>query len=770
MVRIHSKLPPIQSYVISLFILGLIALLVGAVQNPTQKIGSAYEAAKPAAQVIVSTMSSVESIDETSTGAPLLSPGFGWNGAVTVAAPVGDPNSYAYSATAIAHFDVVPYQTFNKTFNVGVVAFHANDIANVSFSVNNGPWVAVKEMTYNPQTGVIEYWVTLDAATFAKDGPVEVRAIAYPNVGIPRILQGTTGPKESQSLFLNANAGQTLQHNVKYVSKNGNDANDCSTIDTPCATIARAINASSFNGTGSSVDGSEIRLSEGYWTLPTLPGEPWWTPRFYTENQWLTFTSDERSNPNLVKIDGIEGAWEGPGLWLKLVRLHNLTLVGYVSKIAGINFPQYIWFDHMSQGFEDPAATCGNIQQLHGWNYAGSYFTDVYMDNMGDGPRDAILARNVFANRTGGGHSSGTATVINYTVKTIYGSTYTIPGVGCTTPDYHGDVYFMYARQNDTILYNIDVLPGSRVSTRGIVVAGHNSAIINVKMDDSISGAWVFSGCGSTNNGNVIDHFVIKNSTFIGAGDWCAESGGGVAATLDAFTNNHFENTLFENGRPLKVPYPWNSTGIRYKNMKAMCDAGMAAQCGGDVNVTMNLPPVAVMSVSSTSTSVPAEVVVDASQSYDADGSISSYSWNFGDGSISTQMSTSHVYSNYGNYIVELAVKDSVGAVAKTSKLVSIVDTSVSGLNAPVNLVGKAYVGRITLSWTDLSNNEEGFYVERAKKSSSPIFERIATLPSNVRTYGQITDRGQYTYRVQAFNLTMGKTSTFSNSVNLRVR
>jgi len=74
-------------------------------------------------------------------------------------------------------------------------------------------------------------------------------------------------------------------------------------------------------------------------------------------------------------------------------------------------------------------------------------------------------------------------------------------------------------------------------------------------------------------------------------------------------------------------------------------------------------------------------ITFDGSSSYDPDDgdSITSYQWDFGDGSTGEGVTTQHIYTSEGSYTVELTVKDSNGEQTKITTSVSVQVESQNG-------------------------------------------------------------------------------------------
>jgi hypothetical protein len=99
------------------------------------------------------------------------------------------------------------------------------------------------------------------------------------------------------------------------------------------------------------------------------------------------------------------------------------------------------------------------------------------------------------------------------------------------------------------------------------------------------------------------------------------------------------------------------------------------------------------------------QVSFNGSFSYDYDGTIVSYDWEFGDGSFGTGLLISHTYGNNRDYIVNLTVTDDDGKQDTISKIITINNpltfTNPSPVNGSINTL-------LNLTWQIMMNDSEG--------------------------------------------------------------
>lgn len=95
------------------------------------------------------------------------------------------------------------------------------------------------------------------------------------------------------------------------------------------------------------------------------------------------------------------------------------------------------------------------------------------------------------------------------------------------------------------------------------------------------------------------------------------------------------------------------------------------------IPVTVPKSPVAVISWSPTHpVAGQTTVSFDGSNSFDPDGAITRYIWEFGDGSVGGGKTTTHVYASAGTYTLELIVVDEDGIANRDSQTITVVAPS----------------------------------------------------------------------------------------------
>jgi len=185
-----------------------------------------------------------------------------------------------------------------------------------------------------------------------------------------------------------------------------------------------------------------------------------------------------------------------------------------------------------------------------------------------------------------------------------------------------------------------------------------------------------------------------------------------------------------------------------------------------DVTITLPAgPPVANFTASTTTGFAPLAMnFINAST-----GSITTYAWNFGDGTTSTAKAPNHVYSAAGVYTVSLTVTGSGGNNTKTiPNYVSVKVATGSDSappTAPSTLTASASTtSNINLAWKASTDNVgvTSYRIERCLGAGCTSFAQIATASGTTYSNAGLVTGTSYSYRVRATDAA-GNVSAYSN-------
>ena len=93
------------------------------------------------------------------------------------------------------------------------------------------------------------------------------------------------------------------------------------------------------------------------------------------------------------------------------------------------------------------------------------------------------------------------------------------------------------------------------------------------------------------------------------------------------------------------------------------------------LSIFVNKPPIASVTISSTTIMLGETITFDATDSYDLDGDIDFYYWNFDDGRTSNQMVKEHTYTNSGIFNVSLKLIDNLNDISTTYYTIEVINS-----------------------------------------------------------------------------------------------
>ena len=116
----------------------------------------------------------------------------------------------------------------------------------------------------------------------------------------------------------------------------------------------------------------------------------------------------------------------------------------------------------------------------------------------------------------------------------------------------------------------------------------------------------------------------------------------------------------------------YTTAGLFTAELTVTDDNGSTDTTTVDVQVNANQAPVAVAGSNISGGQAPLTVVFSSAGSTDADGGITGYSWDFGDGNCSASANPTYSYSAEGTYTATLTVTDAEGATDSASVVIDV--------------------------------------------------------------------------------------------------
>ena len=173
----------------------------------------------------------------------------------------------------------------------------------------------------------------------------------------------------------------------------------------------------------------------------------------------------------------------------------------------------------------------------------------------------------------------------------------------------------------------------------------------------------------------------------------------------------------FEDGSTYWGPtayFTFNTNGVHPVILTVYDNRGAADSTTVYVYVGQpNQNPVAAASANPTTGGAPLDVDFSSAGSYDPDGDIVSYAWDFGDGDSSTLPNPAHTYQFPGLYLATLTVIDDDGATASASVEVQV-DVAVYGLSLSADMAASGKPGetiQYALALTNTGNTPDTFLI-----------------------------------------------------------
>lgn len=199
----------------------------------------------------------------------------------------------------------------------------------------------------------------------------------------------------------------------------------------------------------------------------------------------------------------------------------------------------------------------------------------------------------------------------------------------------------------------------------------------------------------------------ISSSSTVGNAPLSVQFNGTASSDSDGFIASYeWDMGNGDTSSGPEISYTYSTPGTYHPTLKVTDDGGLSDTVSTPVIVNQpsdgtNLPPVPSITTSATNGYTPLNISFDAGSSSDPDGSIKTYTWNFGDGTIESGELVSHTFTQPATYTVSLTVTDDMEASTQATY-------NITAIEAPSEPLLAIEIGKISVNsnWTRVNLEE----------------------------------------------------------------
>lgn len=341
--------------------------------------------------------------------------------------------------------------------------------------------------------------------------------------------------------------------------------------------------------------------------------------------------------------------------------------------------------------------TSQSANPSHSYTTAGTYTATLSVTDDGGETGSASATVTITDGQTGneitnGGSksnlSAATGSWVNYYIDVPANASNLVIAISGGTGD--ADLYTRFATEPNNSAYNCRPYAGGNNETCTESSPSQGRWYIGLKAYNAFSGVILTASFSSTNNQPPTANANGPYSASVNAAvNFSSNGSTDPDGNISSYHWDFGDGSSSTSSNPV---HSYTSAGSYTATLTVTDNGDLEASSNASVTITQVTNEAPVASINGPFSAEQGVVIFfDGTGSYDPDGSVTTYSWNFGDGASSNSANAGHSYASAGTYNVTLTVTDDQGATATATSTATV--TTIPNGNVLSNGVSLAISG-----------------------------------------------------------------------------